>query len=62
MLLSASDMLSKLRGVPGPAPMLTGDIPVSSVKEPLSPKHDAASASKKNTDERMRPLSKPQVQ
>ena len=49
MLLSASDMSSKPRGVPGPAPTLTGDIPVSSVKEPLPPKHDAASNSKKNT-------------
>ena len=49
MLLSASDMSSKLRGVPDPAPMLTGDIPVSSVKEPLPPEHDVASDSKKNT-------------
>ena len=62
MLLSASDMSSKLRGGPGSAPMLTGDIPVSSVKEPLPPQHDAASASKKNTDERMHHLSKSQVQ
>ena len=62
MLLSASDLTSKLRGVPGPAPMLTGDIPVSSVKEPLPPQHDAASASKKNTDERMHHLSKSQLQ
>ena len=62
MLLSASDMSSKLRGVPEPAPTLTGDIPVSSVKEPLPPQHDAVSASKKTTDERMHPLSKRQVQ
>ena len=61
MLLSASDMSSKLRGVPGLAPMLTGDTPVSSVKEPLPPQHDAASASKKDTDEQTHPLSKPQV-
>ena len=42
--------------------MLTGDIPVSFVKEPLPPKHVAASASKKDTDERMHPLSNPLVQ
>ena len=61
VLLSASDMSSKPRGVPGPAPMLTGDIPVSSVKEPLPPQYDAASASKNITDERMHHLSKSQV-
>ena len=62
MLLSASDMSSKLRGVPGPAPMLTGDIPVPSVKEPLPPQHDAASASKKTTDEQTGPFSKSGMQ
>ena len=62
MLLSVSDMSSEPRGVPGSAPMLTGDIPVSSVKEPLPPQHDAASASKKITDERMHPLSKSDMQ
>ena len=29
--------------------MLTGDTPVSSVKEPLPPKHDVAFGNKKNT-------------
>ena len=29
--------------------MLTGETPVSSVKEPLPPQHDAAPGSKKNT-------------
>ncbi len=62
MLLSASDMSSKLRGVPGPAPMLNGDIPVSSVKEPVPPQHDAASASKKDTDKRQGPLSESNMQ
>jgi hypothetical protein len=37
------------RGVPGSATMLTGGTPVLSVKEPLPPKHDAVSDSKKNT-------------
>ena len=62
MLLSASDVSSKLRGVPGSAPMLTGDILVSSVKEPLSLQHDAASASKRDTDKQMHPLSKSSMQ
>jgi len=57
VLLSASDILSKLRGVPGPAPILTGDIPVSSVNEPLPPQHDAASANKKNTGRQTVPIS-----
>ena len=62
MPLSASDMSPKLRGVPGSAPTLIGDIPVSSVKEPLPPQHDAASASKKHTDERTHHLSKSDMQ
>ena len=36
--------------------MLTGDTPVSSVKEPLPPKHDAASDSKKNTGKHIGPI------
>ena len=62
MLLSASDMSSKVRGVPGLAPMLTGDIPVSSAKEPLPPQHDAASVSMKDTDKRQGLLSKSNMQ
>jgi hypothetical protein len=42
-------MSSKVRGVPGSATLLTGGTPVSSVKEPLPPKHDVASDNKKNT-------------
>ena len=62
MLLSARDMSLKPRGVPGPAPTLTGGIPVSSVKEPFPPQHDAASASKKHTDEQTHHLSKSDMQ
>ena len=50
MLPLASEMSTELRGVSGSAMLLTSDTPVSSVKEPLPPQHDAASASKKNTD------------
>ena len=48
MLPRTNGLPPKPRGVPGPAPMLTGEKLVSSVKEPLPPQHDAASASKKN--------------
>ena len=49
MLPHASGLPPEPRGIPGPATLLTGETPVSSVKEPLPPQHDAASASKKNT-------------
>jgi len=48
-------------GVPDLALMLTGDNTVTQAKELLPPQHDAAFASKKNADERMHHLSKPQV-
>ena len=62
MLLSASEVLSKPRRVPGPALTMTGDTPVSSAKEPLPPQHGAASASKKNTDKQTGPFSKSAMQ
>ena len=49
MLPRTNGLSPEPRGVPGPAMLLTGGTPVSSVKEPLPPKHDAASDSKKNT-------------
>ena len=49
MLPCTKGLSPEQRGVPGPATLLTGVTPVSSVKEPLPPKHDAASDSKKNT-------------
>ena len=55
-------MATPTRGVPDLALMLTGDNTVIQAKELLPPQHDAASASKKDTDERMHPLSKCQVQ
>ena len=62
MLPLANRISPELRGLPGPAMMLTGYIPVSSAKEPLPPQHDAASASKKDTDKQMHPLSKSNMQ
>ena len=53
MLTRTNGLSPEPRGVPGPATMLTGGTPVSSVKEPLPPKHDAASDSKKNTDKQV---------
>ena len=55
-------MTTPTGGVPDLAQMLTGDNTVTQAKELLPPQHDTATASKKITDERMRPLSKPQVQ
>ena len=49
MLPPTNGLPPEPRGVPGPAMMLTGETPVSSVKEPLPPQHDAARVSKKNT-------------
>ena len=49
MLPRTKGLSPEQRGVPGSATLLTGVTPVSSVKEPLPPKHDAASDSKKNT-------------
>ncbi len=49
MLPRAKGLYPEPRGVPESAMLLTGDTLVSSVKEPLPPKHDAASDNKKNT-------------
>ena len=49
MLPRTKGLSPEQRGVPGSATLLTGAKPVSSAKEPLPPKHDAASDSKKNT-------------
>ena len=49
MLPRTKGLSPEQRGVPGPATLLTGGTPVSSVKEPLPPKHDAVFDSKKNT-------------
>ena len=49
MLPRTNGLSPEPRGVPGPATLLTGGTPVSSVKEPLPPKHDVASDNKKNT-------------
>ena len=54
-------MTTPTGGVPDLALMLTGDNTVTQAKELLPPQHDAAFASKKNTDERMHHLSKSQV-
>ena len=45
-------------GVPDLALMLTGDNTVTQVKELLPPLHNAASASKKITDEKLTPETK----
>ena len=49
MLPRTKGLSPEQRGVPGSATLLTGVTPVSSVKEPLPPKHDVASDNKKNT-------------